>query len=146
MCSVDFCKSLRDSVAVLSTPIVTSTFIKVFSRTARLFNTKPRYRNRILYSFHGGHREAPKTLQSTHPIRLFLAFIFSVFSYEILNNSDEACRLAKKAFEELIAALDTLKEDSYKDSTLTMQLLRDRDNKTLWTSDNAQDDQDEENK
>jgi len=29
--------------------------------------------------------------------------------------------------------LDTLNEDSYKDSTLIMQLLR--DNLTLWTSD-----------
>ncbi len=31
------------------------------------------------------------------------------------------------------AELDTLSEDSYKDSTLIMQLLR--DNLTLWTSD-----------
>uniref|UniRef100_A0A8C2UTG3 Tyrosine 3-monooxygenase/tryptophan 5-monooxygenase activation protein theta n=1 Tax=Chinchilla lanigera TaxID=34839 RepID=A0A8C2UTG3_CHILA len=34
-----------------------------------------------------------------------------------------------------IAELDTLNEDSYKDSTLIMQLLR--DNLTLWTSDSA---------
>ncbi|KAI7745842.1 hypothetical protein M8C21_025312 [Ambrosia artemisiifolia] len=45
-----------------------------------------------------------------------------------------------KAFEEAIAELDTLGEDSYKDSTLIMQLLR--DNLTLWTSD-AQDQLDE---
>lgn len=38
-----------------------------------------------------------------------------------------------KAFDEAIAELDTLGEDSYKDSTLIMQLLR--DNLTLWTSD-----------
>lgn len=30
-----------------------------------------------------------------------------------------------KAFDEAIAELDTLNEDSYKDSTLIMQLLRD---------------------
>ena len=38
-----------------------------------------------------------------------------------------------KAFDEAISELDTLGEESYKDSTLIMQLLR--DNLTLWTSD-----------
>ena len=58
---------------------------------------------------------------------------FSVFYYEILNSPDRACRLAKAAFDDAIAELDTLSEESYKDSTLIMQLLR--DNLTLWTSD-----------
>ena len=40
-----------------------------------------------------------------------------------------------QAFDDAIAELDTLNEDSYKDSTLIMQLLR--DNLTLWTSDTA---------
>lgn len=42
-------------------------------------------------------------------------------------------RLAKSAFDDAITELDTLSEESYKDSTLIMQLLR--DNLTLWTSD-----------
>ncbi|VFQ79019.1 unnamed protein product [Cuscuta campestris] len=71
-------------------------------------------------------------LPSTHPIRLGLALNFSVFYFEILNSSDKACVMAKQAFEEAIAELDTLGEESYKDSTLIMQLLR--DNLTLWTS------------
>lgn len=72
-------------------------------------------------------------------------------SYEILNSPDRACHLAKQAFDDAIAELDTLSEESYKwvlgslarashadsffrrDSTLIMQLLR--DNLTLWTSD-----------
>ncbi|XP_061779735.1 14-3-3 protein beta/alpha-A [Nerophis lumbriciformis] len=76
-------------------------------------------------------------MQSTHPIRLGLALNFSVFYYEILNSPDKACGLAKQAFDEAIAELDSLNEESYKDSTLIMQLLR--DNLTLWTSENQGD-------
>jgi len=76
---------------------------------------------------------ATTELPPTHPIRLGLALNFSVFYYEILNSPERACRLAKAAFDDAIAELDTLSEDSYKDSTLIMQLLR--DNLTLWTSD-----------
>merc|ERR1712007_384414 len=76
---------------------------------------------------------AEKDLAVTHPIRLGLALNFSVFQYEVLNNPDEACKMARTAFEDAIAELDNVAEDSYKDSTLIMQLLR--DNLTLWTSD-----------
>ena len=68
---------------------------------------------------------AQTDLAPTHPIRLGLALNFSVFYYEILNSPDQACHLAKQAFDDAIAELDTLSEESYKDSTLIMQLLRD---------------------
>merc|ERR1712232_669012 len=76
---------------------------------------------------------AEKDLAVTHPIRLGLALNYSVFQYEVLSNPDEACKMARTAFEDAIAELDNVAEDSYKDSTLIMQLLR--DNLTLWTSD-----------
>ena len=76
---------------------------------------------------------ADKDLLVTHPIRLGLALNYSVFMYEVLNEPDEACKMARTAFENAIAELDNVAEDSYKDSTLIMQLLR--DNLTLWTSD-----------
>jgi len=76
---------------------------------------------------------ADRELAPTNPIRLGLALNFSVFYYEVMNSPERACNLAKQAFDDAIAELDTLSEDSYKDSTLIMQLLR--DNLTLWTSD-----------
>jgi len=79
--------------------------------------------------------EATKELAVTHPIRLGLALNFSVFHYEVLGNPEEACKMARTAFEDAIAELDNVAEDSYKDSTLIMQLLR--DNLTLWTSEDG---------
>jgi 14-3-3 protein epsilon len=80
---------------------------------------------------------AQTELTPTHPIRLGLALNFSVFYYEILNSPDRACHLAKQAFDDAIAELDSLSEESYRDSTLIMQLLR--DNLTLWTSSDSGD-------
>lgn len=85
---------------------------------------------------------AGQEMPPTHPIRLGLALNYSVFYYEILNDPEQACSLAKTAFDDAIAELDTLSEESYKDSTLIMQLLR--DNLTLWTSDNQPDEDGEE--
>ncbi|XP_051972291.1 14-3-3 protein gamma-like [Xyrauchen texanus] len=87
-------------------------------------------------SSEGAYKEAfdiSKAMPATHPIRLGLALNFSVFYYEIQNVPEQACQLAKEAFDDAIVHLDNLNEDSYKDSTLIMQLLR--DNLTLWTSD-----------
>lgn len=58
-----------------------------------------------------------------HLVILTPPFFFTLFLH----------RLAKSAFDDAITELDTLSEESYKDSTLIMQLLR--DNLTLWTSD-----------
>ena len=46
---------------------------------------------------------AQTELPPTHPIRLGLALNFSVFYYEILNSPDQACHLAKQAFDDAIA-------------------------------------------
>ena len=84
-------------------------------------------------AYEAAQEVATKDLAVTHPIRLGLALNYSVFQYEVLSNPDEACKMARTAFEDAIAELDNVAEDSYKDSTLIMQLLR--DNLTLWTSD-----------
>jgi 14-3-3 protein epsilon len=89
--------------------------------------------DKSLESYQSASEIANVELPPTHPIRLGLALNFSVFYYEILNSPDHACHLAKLAFDDAIAELDTLSEESYKDSTLIMQLLK--DNLTLWTGD-----------
>ncbi|PAA66868.1 hypothetical protein BOX15_Mlig017350g2 [Macrostomum lignano] len=88
--------------------------------------------DKSMEAYKAATKSAEEKLPTTHPIRLGLALNFSVFYYEIRSEPDQACQLAKKAFDEAIAELDNLPEDSYKDSTLIMQLLR--DNLTLWTS------------
>jgi len=80
---------------------------------------------------------AKEKLPETHPTRLGLVLNYSVCCYEIMDKKEEACKLAKEAFDSAIAKLETLNDSSYKDSTLIMQLLR--DNLTLWTSEENQD-------
>ena len=68
-------------------------------------------------------------LPSTHPLRLGLALNFSVFHYESRNSPGLACKLAKKAFNEALADIDSVDEDS----AMIMQMLR--DNLTFWAGD-----------
>jgi len=76
-------------------------------------------------------------LPPTHPLRLGMALSFSVFMYEILNSPEQACVLARNAFNDALAEIDSLEEENYKESTLLMQLLR--DNLTQWTSSETSD-------
>lgn len=71
-------------------------------------------------------------------MKLGLALNHSVFFYEIMQNPEKACNMARSAFDEAISDLDNVEDDDYKDATLIMQLLR--DNLTLWTSELIEDD------
>ncbi|OVA13284.1 14-3-3 protein [Macleaya cordata] len=103
-------------------------------------NDRKEAADQSLKAYETASTTAEADLSPTHPIRLGLALNFSVFYYEIMNSPERACHLAKQAFDEAISELDTLSEESYKDSTLIMQLLR--DNLTLWTSDIPEDGED----
>ncbi|KAK7335079.1 hypothetical protein PHAVU_005G066600 [Phaseolus vulgaris] len=96
-------------------------------------NEKKEVADQSLKAYQTAATTAESELQPTHPIRLGLALNFSVFYYEIMNSPERACHLAKQAFDDAVSELDTLNEESYKDGTLILQLLR--DNLTLWTSD-----------
>lgn len=88
--------------------------------------------NESLQSYKVASDRAMIELPPTHPVRLGLMLNYSVFHYDIMNSKDRACRLAKQAFDDAIAELDTLSEESYRESTIIMQLLR--DNLNLWQS------------
>mmetsp|Transcript_2261 Transcript_2261/g.3220 ORF Transcript_2261/g.3220 Transcript_2261/m.3220 type:complete len:248 (-) Transcript_2261:46-789(-) len=105
-------------------------------------DSKKESSEKALEAYQSATTLANQDLPPTHPIRLGLALNFSVFYYEIINSPSRACALAKQAFDDAIAELDTLSEESYKDSTLIMQLLR--DNLTLWTSDQGDENDNEQ--
>merc|ERR1712232_43463 len=79
---------------------------------------KSKAANNAKEAYEAAQKVAEADLVVTHPIRLGLALNFSVFQYEVLQNPDAACRMAREAFESAIAELDNVAEDSYKDSTL----------------------------
>jgi 14-3-3 protein epsilon len=58
---------------------------------------------------------ATTDLVVTDPIRLGLALNFSVFYYEVLENRDEACKMANQAFEDAMGEVDNITDNSYKD-------------------------------
>ena len=80
--------------------------------------------------YHQAFEIANKSLPATDSIRLNLALNYSVFLFEIMKKKLEACHLAKSAFDDAILELDSVAEETYREATLIMQLLR--DNLTLW--------------
>jgi len=94
------------------------------------FRTNEDYKKQCNGYYSDAMELAKRNLEATHPTRLGLALNFSVCHYEILEQKDDACKLAKEAFDDAIEKLDSLNDASYKDSTLIMQLLR--DNLTIW--------------
>jgi 14-3-3 protein epsilon len=82
------------------------------------------------------YREAYDIAEKNIPIssstRLGLALNFSVFYYEIKNQKEEACIIAKSAFEESMKILDDLERNKAKDTILIIQLLK--ENLILWNN------------
>jgi 14-3-3 protein epsilon len=103
-------------------------YICEFARGATLEDAS----QNALQSYQAAADIADAELQATHPTRLGLALNYSVFYYEIIKETTKACEMARKAFDEGLPNVDELEGDSYKDSTLILQLLR--DNISLWTA------------
>ena len=82
-------------------------------------------RQKGLLAYEAATDVATNELPSTHPIRLGLALNLSVFYYEIMGNPAKAAAVAKNAFDEAIGAVDALSEESYKETSSILMLLRD---------------------
>ncbi|XP_066269374.1 protein mono-ADP-ribosyltransferase PARP4-like [Branchiostoma lanceolatum] len=89
-----------------------------------------------LESYTAASNIAKKKLPPTHPTVLQKQLSLATFYHNKLNMPEKACQVAKTAFDDAIAELDTLSEESYKDSTLIMQQLR--DNLTLWSAEDRE--------
>ena len=73
-----------------------------------------------------------KEMPITNSTRLGLDLNFSVFYYEIKGLKEEACTIAKNAFDESMKSLDDLEKSKAKDTLLIIQLLK--ENLLLWTN------------
>ena len=75
---------------------------------------------------------ANSSIPITNSTRLGLALNYSVFFYEIKGLKEEACNIAKNAFDESMKVLDDLEKSKAKDTLLIIQLLK--ENLILWSN------------
>ncbi|KAF3604210.1 hypothetical protein F2Q69_00035604 [Brassica cretica] len=86
---------------------------------------------RTLEVYKSAQAIALNDLPSTNVPRLGLALNFSLFYYETLISTKAALKTAKAAFEAAITEMHGVREESYEETALIMNLILDRI--TLWT-------------
>ncbi|CAH1800608.1 unnamed protein product [Owenia fusiformis] len=94
-----------------------------------------------LEAYKAASKIAMAELAPTNPIRLGLALNFSIFHYEVLKSPDRACQEAETAFENAHKQIDSVCDQSYKDTTFLMQSLM--DNLLSWRSEMEGDGEDQ---
>lgn len=82
--------------------------------------------------YEAGLAIARDQLPSYNVMRLGLALNTSVFYYECKHMAEQACKLAREAFDESLAAIDHMPNGEPQTTILIMQMLH--DNIFLWTS------------
>ena len=93
-------------------------------------DNKDEYSNLSLQSYTKAKEIAEDSLLPTDPVRLGLALNFSVFYYDIRQDPEKACELAKTAFEDAVEEAESLGTEDYKQTKAVLELLR--DNLSLW--------------
>ena len=76
---------------------------------------------------------ARSNLPPTNEVRVSLHLNMSVFLYERLEEKEKAIDLANRAFDEAVANVNETNEESFKNCTMILQLIR--DNINLWNGD-----------
>jgi len=102
-------------------------------KTAKDEEGNPKLFKELALQSYAKAADIAEELTETSPIRLGLALNHSVCLYEIMKEPNKAVEVAHAAFNNAIQKLDQLNDQTYKDSTLIMQLLR--DNLALWQKD-----------
>lgn len=74
-------------------------------------------------------------LMPIDPIRLGLMLNYSVFLYQMCQQRKQGHDLAKRAFDDAVAEIDVIDEQTHDDSTLILRIIR--DNLTIWIQENG---------
>ena len=80
--------------------------------------------------FYTKANEAAKELPSYNSTRLGLSLNFSVFFYELKNDSKKACQLAQEALDGAKADIEQMDNDEARDAISIVELLK--ENLDLW--------------
>ncbi|XP_025418322.1 14-3-3 protein zeta/delta-like [Sipha flava] len=75
------------------------------------------------------------SLRPIDPIRLGLMLNYSVFLYQMCDQHRQGHDLAKEAYEEAVAEIDSIDDHVYDESMLILRLIR--DNLAIWVKENG---------
>lgn len=99
-------------------------FLKMKSDYCRYLSEMQKIQvSRVEAAYKAAYDAAKASLGPAHPLRTGIALNFSVFYYEIVQNKNEAVKIAKLAYDEGIAAEKTLPEDEKEDSMELLNVL-----------------------
>jgi len=94
------------------------------------FSSNEKYLDNAMMSYKQSTQYAD-VLSCINPIKIDLILSFSVFYYDILKKPEEAISIASDTLNEAIAQLETIEDGDLKETTTSLQMLK--DNIDLWS-------------